>query len=144
MIPFPYLSAHPTGSRYTVRPAVLTTDDDWLVLVEDLAAAEKVANESANWEPCAGVAGPKTLGIETDYSAEAGYWRFSAWRWGSVNLIVTDDKTMYLRSVAATLLAAKLNLQNKEERIALFREIKFGFTGSDSSFEAEHYTGRLP
>lgn len=131
MIPFPYLSAHPTGSRYTVMPAVLDTDDDWLVLVENLADAERAMAPGEDdvfqpWERGFGVAAPKTLGLPADYSDEAGSWRFSAWRNGATNLIVTDDRTMYLRSVAATLLAQKLNLQTKEERIELFRAVKFG------------------
>ena len=128
MIPFPYLSAHQTGSRYTVMPAVLDTDEDWLVLVEDLKATAKEMDDDFvlnPWSPC----------LPQEYNSEAETsWRFRAWRRGEVNLIVTDDRTMYLRSVAATLLAAKLNLKTKEERVELFRAIKFG----------DKHEGRLP
>lgn len=128
LIPVPYLSAHPTGSRYTVTPAVLDTDDDWLVLVPDLDKANE-ALEAMGLEAC--------LGLSDPYEVEKGRWRFRAWRAGDTNLIVTDDQTMYLRSVAATLLAAKLNVQDKDARIELFRQIRFGVDVGD-------YWGPLP
>lgn len=132
MIPFPYLSAHPTGSRYTVQPAVLTTDDDWLVLVDSLQVVKEYMDSQPPepwlgwpWDQCTHAYNPDVEDAD-----------FIAWRneTTGVNLIVTDDPTFYLRSVSATLLAAKLNLKTKEERIALFRAIKFG----------DDYTGRLP
>lgn len=128
MIPFPYLSAHPTGSRYTVSPAVLNTDDDWLVLVEDLKSAEAVLEQSDPF-----IKGFARCYHPYDNNIEPGPW--SAWRGpGDINLIVTDDRTLYLRKVAATLLCAKLNLVAKEDRIALFRAVQGG---------GEYY-GRLP
>lgn len=128
MIPFPYLSAHPTGSRYTVQPAVLTTDDDWLVLVEDLKEAESRMGviPGTVWTPWQRCFHP--------YSPEMEPGSWSAWRNGDLNLIVTDDRTLYLRKVAATLLCAKLNLTDKQDRIDLFRAVQDGGA----------YTGRLP
>lgn len=132
-IPVPYLSAHPTGSKYTVTPPVLTTDDDWLVLVPDLDEAVALLEAHPLWQPAAAI----------PYDIDGGLWRFRAYRGGpNVNLIVTDDKTMYLRSVGATLLAAKLNLQNKGDRVALFREIRFG--DFEELADHPHYDGPLP
>jgi len=128
LIPVPYLSAHPTGSRYTVVPAVLDTDEDWLVLVPDLDDAN-AALEERGLEKCLSQSDP--------YEIEQPLWRFRAWRSGDVNLILTDDKTMYLRGVAATLLAAKLNVTDKQYRIDLFRQIRFGENYGD-------YVGVMP
>jgi len=135
-IPIAYLSAHPTGSRYTVMPAVLNTDDDWLVLVEDLDDANAKL-EAAGWVPCLGTSDPYELEVQMGL-------RFRAWRSGAMNLIVSDDRTYYLRSVAATLLCAKLNVRNKDERIALFREIKMGDCCGIGAPQFQAYTGPLP
>lgn len=127
-IPFRYLSAFPTGSRYTTTPPTLDTDDDWLVLVRDIEDVKRVLEER-DWEPC--------LGLSDPYEVEKQLWHYTAFRKGNRNLIVTDDKTMYLRSVGATLVAQRLNLQEKEDRIALFRNIRFGESVTE-------YTGAMP
>jgi hypothetical protein len=136
-IPIPHLSAHPTGSRFTVTPPVLDTDDDWLVLVENLDAATNALIESDDWAP----------DLDGKYEVDMGFsWRFRSFRGpNKVNLIVTDDKTMYLRSIGATLIAKQLNLVEKEQRIALFREMRFGgWSPDDDIFATEHYEGPLP
>lgn len=125
-IPTDTLAAHPTGSRYTCTPAVLDTDDDWLVLVPNL---DKAGDEllAQGFEAC--------LGLSDPYEIEKQLWRFRAFRRGSLNLIVTDQREKYLQSVAATLLCAKLNLTDKDDRIELFRAIRFNH---------DQYTGPLP
>lgn len=135
-IPTPYLSAHPTGSRYITSPATLDTDDDWLVLVEDLIDAASDLEQ-------AGLT--SSLGSVDPVQIE-GPWKFISYRDGEKNYVLTADRTMYLRSVAATLLAKQLNLTDKDERISLFRTVKFGESeerplGLDPEVR---YTGRLP
>lgn len=137
-IPIPHLSAHPTGSRFTVEPPVLDTDDDMLVLVKDLDVATRELIESNDFAP----------DLDGKYEIDKGWrWRFRSFRGpNKLNLIVTDDITMYLRSVGATLLAKQLNLKDKEQRIALFRELRFGGWSEDDDniFDISHYEGPLP
>lgn len=113
------LARHPTGSWFTCDPPVLDTDEDWLVLVKDLIAFQFEAKQDG-WEDCL------HEDARSQYNMEEGcgmYW--IAVRKGKVNLIVTNDEAYYLRSVGATLLCKQLNLQDKDERIKLFRSIKF-------------------
>lgn len=122
-----------SGSRVICDPPVLNTDQDYLMLVEDLDAAG-IAFQSYRYLNCLDEWLNTEAGDRQDYYSvelEAGA-RFQAWRFEDINVIVTDDETLHLRSVAATLLAKQLNLQTKAERIKLFRCIKFG----------EEYAGR--
>lgn len=135
-----YLTSYQSGSRVICDPPVIDTDDDHLVLVCDLDSANQLFSD-LGWSNCMqNWAGREDTdsGIALDedqYAAEDKYGaRFSAWRQGEINVIVTDDTTLYLRSVGATLVAKELNLCAKPERIALFRAIKYG----------EHYEGDLP
>lgn len=126
-----------TGSRVICDPPVLDTDLDYLVYVRDLDEAGWWFS-SHHWKNCFEDWEDK---VDKDPGTQADYYtveiadgaRFQAWRRKEVNVIVTDDELLHLRSRAATLLAAQLNLQSKAERIALFRCIKFG----------ETYGGRL-
>lgn len=116
-----------TGSRVICNPPVMDTDVDHLYLVEDLDYAGRWFG-AEGWNNCL------TDWLDKDSQADdAGYAveldngvRFQAWRKGEINVILTDDETLHLRNVAATLLAKQLNLTNKAERIKLFRCIKFG------------------
>ena len=114
------LARHPTGSRFICDPPVLDTDDDWIILVEDLEYAKYKAAR-LDW-----------------YSAGSGYYRegsdheelgpFVSMRHseGNSNYIFTDDAEFYDRYVAATLLAKKYNLLNKADRIQLFHAVLYG------------------
>ena len=130
------LDAQDTGSRVICDPPVLDTDDDKLLLVKDLEHA-------GNWFSCNGWdncfedwkdKADKDPAEQVDtYTVElADGARFQSWRRGTVNVIVTDDEVLHLRSRAATLLAKELNLTDKKDRIRLFRAVKF----------AENYGGR--
>lgn len=136
---YPYKVLHHTmsGSRVICDPPVLDTDVDYLVLVEDLDVAGAYFH-AYQWHNCLenwldkgdkdkGALDSSGYAVELECGA-----RFQAWRQGEINVILTDDETLHLRSVAATLLAKQLNLQTKAERIKLFRCIKFG----------EEYAGR--
>lgn len=114
------LARHPTGSRFICDPPVLDSDDDWVILVEDLEYAKYKAAR-LDW-----------------YSEDDGYYRadsgseelgpFVSLRHseGSSNYIFTDDAEFYDRYVAATLLAKKHNLLNKVDRIQLFHTVLYG------------------
>ena len=131
------LDCAPTGSRVICCPAVLNTDADFLVLVTELNAAgafflcEGWSNCFEAWKEKDNT-DPREQ--QDSYTVELeGGARFQAWRRGEVNVILTDDVALHMRSRAATLLAQQLALNDKDERISLFRCIKFG----------ETYTGRL-
>ena len=114
------LARHPTGSRFICDPPVLDTDDDWVILVEDLEYAKYKAAR-LDW-----------------YHAGGGYYRegsdheelgpFVSMRQpeGNSNYIFTEDAEFYDRYVAATLLAKKYNLLNKPDRIQLFHAVLYG------------------
>ena len=114
------LARHPTGSRFVCDPPVLETDDDWVILVEDLEYAKYKAAR-LSW-----------------YYADMGYYRadgsceepaqFVSMRHSkdNSNYIFTDDAEFYDRYVAATLLAKKYNLLNKADRIQLFHAVLYG------------------
>lgn len=119
----------PTGSRIICDPPVMNTDEDYLLLVRDLDQAGYYFL-AKGWVNCFEKWREK---VDTDefvnpdnYSVEIeGGARFQSWRSGSINVIVTDNVPLHLRSRAATLLARELNLTNKDDRIALFRCIKY-------------------
>lgn len=144
---------HLIGSSASCSPPVLDTDIDFMVLVTDLQDTTDALYEHA-WENCcASWAGRKGTdlasimdelkitdgsgpGLRSDgYSVEDQYGAsFTAFRKGKYNLIVTDDKTLYLRSVGAHMVCKHLNLLDKQDRIALYRAVKYG----------EDYNGPLP
>lgn len=127
------LHVYRSGSSVICDPPVTTTDVDLLILVSDL---EETGIAFIKWENCLEefVSGSDKID-KSGYIAEIlDGARFSAFRMGKLNVIITDDQALHIRSVAATLLAKELNLQDKQERIALFRAVKFG----------ENYEGPLP
>lgn len=142
-LPFRYLdfltaSVFKTGSSFTCDPPVLNTDEDYLVYVNVLDYAGYKLRQNG-WKNCFEEWQNKEdtdPAKETDgYSVEDTFGaRFQAWRLGKMNVILTDDVALYLRSVGATLVAKHLNLQDKAARIALFRCIKYG----------QEYSGELP
>ena len=114
------IARHPTGSRFTCDPPVMDTDDDWIILVEDLEYAKYKAAR-LDWI-CSG----------TDYYREGSDHEelgpFVSMRHseGNSNYVFTDDAEFYDRYVAATLLAKKYNLLNKPDRIQLFHAVLYG------------------
>lgn len=111
-----YIASYRTGSNYTVIPPVTDTDIDYLVLVKDLK------------EACDAMLADGFVLCDQVYAVtEEGHTtRWCALRKGELNLIVQADLTLYVRSCAATELCRALNVKSKEDRIALFRAVKFG------------------
>ena len=123
------------GSRVTCVPAPTDTDQDVIVLVRDIDA-------SACWK---GGKSYRSYADEVERPlADAGFERggsgsddddFESWTKGDINLILTADTEFYERFVAATTVARRLNVLDKEDRKALFRAALYGeacyFPGSD-------------
>ena len=127
----PRVSIHRSGSSFTVDPPVLDTDRDYLLLVDDLEATNDLLICSCQWTNCfkdfLSKEDKDNATAVDNYTVEIeGGARFSAWRKGPVNIIVTADPTLYIRSVAATWLCKAFNVKDKKDRIALFRAVKYG------------------
>lgn len=118
------LAIHPTGSWFTCEPPVLDTDRDYIVLVDGCIQQALADYLDDGWVPC------DHEGARIVYALEEGYGQywFAARRYingVNENHIVTNSEVHYLRSLGATLVCKQLNLLDKEERIKLFRCIKF-------------------
>lgn len=116
-----------TGSRFICSPAVLDTDDDWVILVGDIDVAAQALQASGynvggsnvqfghgtkflsykkdTWVPSATEGNPYAGSLETD------------------NAIITQDFQWYHKMRSATALAKRLNVLDKADRIALFAAI---------------------
>lgn len=109
------------GSRVTCNPPPVDTDQDVLVLVSEENAdyfVSKMKNAGFDVELGEGYAEDALNAGEED--------RFQSYRLGDVNLIVTVDERFYARFSAATAMAKRANLMQKEERIALFQAVLYG------------------
>lgn len=114
------LIAHfPTGSRVICNPPVMNTDEDYVLLVTHLTQAKEqlerkgytmTTDESYK-------KAPKLMDFMSD---------FRTFRKGEENLIVVNHSDAYLKWKLATQLATRFNLQNKQDRIDLFKAIRFG------------------
>jgi hypothetical protein len=111
---------HEVGSRVTCDPPVTDTDDDWLCLTNDWREFINVAVRDGF------VVGGSVPADELERRKETT--EFTSLRRDSdkVNLIVTDSPEFFKRFMAATSVAKRLNLQVKEDRIALFQAVLYG------------------
>lgn len=108
------------GSRVTCDPAPTDTDEDHLVWVwpDDLDATLE-ALEAAGYreaEAYATYAG----NARTDWGAN-----FLSLRNGEINILLTTSETFFRRFVAASSVAERLNLLDKEDRICLFQAVLY-------------------
>lgn len=97
------IACHPYGSRYTCDPAPTDTDDDTLVLVKEFPNPEKM----------------KELGWDFDGDEKYPSSMFQSYRRDFKNLIMVENRHVYIRGVAAALVCKQMNLMDKNERIAI-------------------------
>lgn len=99
-----------TGSSVICNPPVLDTDEDWLILTENLKLliGELV---SEGWDT-----DTKSNYTSIDFCSLKKYKNASL-----INFIVMDNTLRYNAMCKATKVATELNLRNKEDRIQLFR-----------------------
>lgn len=108
------------GSRVTCQPPPTNTDTDYLVEIIDKPrqmqaitdVVEALCSFGFDWE-----------GSE-HYQCAAS--TFMSWRRGKINLIVTADGVFAEKHRLATRLCTRLNLMNKQDRIALFQAVLYG------------------
>ena len=108
----------PVGSRVTCSPPPMDTDEDFLLLVDDLF---KSANDLKNIGFTTGM----TPEQEEDYVALArvSMSSFKSLRFGDVNYIVTQSYFFFERFLTATHICKKLNLLDKSDRIMVFNAV---------------------
>lgn len=104
-----------TGSRFMCEPPVLTTDRDYLVHVLPAVGniSDFLTSEGFTEEGSRGSA------------ANGGRTEFVSWRRRTINLIVTYDAVYASKHRIATALCKRLNLLDKDDRIAVFRSILY-------------------
>ncbi len=103
-----------TGSYYICNPPVTTTDIDVLILTE---------NHEDIYKIFVGY-GIVCTSIEADSILKAEYPKdFVCYRYEQYNFIVTDDPTFYIRFAAATEYCKHLNIQDKTDRINIFKVV---------------------
>ena len=100
------------GSRVTCVPAPTDTDEDVLLLTDDLNML---------------IADCIEVGFTRDGDHTASYpTGFVSLRNGTMNFIVTDDEEFFKKFMLATHVCKSLNLQAKLNRICVFQAILYG------------------
>lgn len=110
-----------SGSSFICDPPVTNTDIDYVVFVTNKEEVCKYLTENG-WTFCGGEAYNNP---DND---------FLAVRNQDLNYILVDEEHTFDQWEAATLLAKKRNLLNKNERIALFRNIFKGQSKTLANF----------
>lgn len=105
-----------TGSAVICNPPVADTDKDFIICATNPALLIDFLVQN---------------GFEVSRNGDGRYEfdpinGITCLRRQEVNIIVTGDYTFYLKFVDATILATKLNLLEKSQRIALFQYVLYG------------------
>lgn len=99
-----------TGSRFICDPPPMNTDEDYVVLTNNLYLMKLYFFTK-------GYRGGGSQDNEWDRN------NFFSLRNGDTNIILTQSKEYFNNFVTATFIAKSLNLLRKEDRIQIFREI---------------------
>ena len=97
------------GSRVTCVPAPTDTDEDVLVLTDNVVRFVNSCTK-AGFKDTGSYAGPA----------------FYSLRQGEVNLIITDEEEFYDKFMLATHVCKSLNVLDKQHRITVFQAILYG------------------
>jgi hypothetical protein len=124
----------PVGSRVTCSPPPTDTDEDFLLLVEDMSEA---------------VVKLKELGFDSGMTPEQEHeykslqrtsgGRFKSLRLGNINYIITQSPFFFDRFLTATHICKTLNVMDKKQRILVFS----GVFGDSHLRETPGITGDL-
>jgi hypothetical protein len=114
-------AVEPCGSRVTCKPPPVDTDEDYLV---------EIVN-SKNDPVSQVVAALHDFGFEWEsgeHYQRAATDGFMSWRRvaDNINLIVTANPVFAQRHRIATALCTRLNLMDKQDRIAVFQAVLYG------------------
>lgn len=121
-----------TGSREICNPPPMDTDDDWLVLI-----APEDKDHFLDWY-VHGVGGMIDLWEVGGSEPLGGESEFKSLKKGEFNIIMTTDPSYFKYFEAATTVAKKLNLLDKQDRIMLFEAVMSGtkYVQEDNNFAA--------
>jgi hypothetical protein len=113
------LMFEPVGSRVTCNPAPTDTDEDFLCLIklEDFNKLEETLYEDKY---------TRDGSIIIDEQTGLNQGGFVSYKSGDTNLIVTSSAEFFRRFMAASSVAKKLNLLDKNDRIDLFQATLYG------------------
>jgi hypothetical protein len=105
----------PVGSRVTCSPPPMDTDEDFLLLVEDI-------NEAVMKLKDIGFDTGMTKEQEDEYASlhRISGGRFKSLRFGDLNYIVTQSAFFFDRFLTATHICKTLNVMDKKQRILIF------------------------
>jgi hypothetical protein len=110
----------PVGSRVTCDPPPSGTDQDYLVLLNRrIGDIFHAILKDDDWEY-----GGSIIDDEVNLVPTAD--RFGSYRLDDINIIATYSPSFYQRFLAATSIAKRLNLLEKDDRIALFQAVLYG------------------
>lgn len=107
------------GSRVTCNPPPTDTDQDWLVLVDEKDFDQFAKTlVSHGWQ-----VGGSLIPNDANYLPPSQ--RFNSFTLGVDNVIATASQEFHDRFLSASATAKRLNLLNKEDRIALFQSVLY-------------------
>lgn len=112
---------HPTGSKYICNPPVMDTDEDYIVLVDDMEAVTAILTKECGY----------TLDFNSANYPDKYFLSFKKTDdWDKIyNIILTDKKEYFIPFVEATELTKRLNITKKDSRVAIFNTIIEGYIG---------------
>lgn len=119
------------GSRYTVDPPPMDTDEDWLVLIPDKHFKDGRVVDLINQN--------KFYLDNPNEHYRADESLFNSWRGPeNTNILITANRDFHNRFLAATALAKKYNLKTRPERVELFQAVLYGVILDRGQFAAEN------
>lgn len=110
----------PCGSRVVCDPPVTDTDMDFLVYCPD-SISTRLEEFGFRGDSLTSEVSSRPTSLEANPDH-----RFTSWRKGHINLIVTQSEEFGSRHLAATGICKKLNLLKKEDRIMVYRATLYG------------------
>lgn len=108
----------PVGSRVTCSPPPTDTDEDYLLLVENM-------NDAALKLIGIGFSSHMTNEQFEDYTALTGATggKFTSLRLGDINYIITESAFFFDRFLTATHICKTMNVMDKQHRILIFHGV---------------------
>jgi len=108
----------PVGSRVTCSPPPIDTDEDFLLLVENM-------NDAVSKLVDIGFSAHMTDEQIEEYKSLSGVscGRFKSLRFGDVNYIITESCFFFDRFLTATHICKTMNVLDKQQRILIFHAV---------------------
>ena len=122
---YPIAGLFKCGSRVTCNPPILNTDEDWMIRVS-LNDIEFIHLRLEKLGFTLG--GSVCLNTKTLEHPQL-FWSFTK---DNINLLVTCSLGFYTKFFNATMVAKRLNLLNKNDRVMLFQAVLY------NNYESNH------